>query len=148
MKILTLRQPWAWAVLSPIANKDVENRFWPTKYRGPVGIHAAKGMTKREFEIAKNFMLGIGVPLVPNPDEMYFGHILGVVEIVDCVQDSPSLWYEGAEVFGKNNYGFVLRNATPLSHPIPHKGMLSFWTPKNVNINNLLEETWQNRLQK
>jgi ASCH domain len=37
---LSVRQPWAWAIVS--GYKDVENRSWPTNYRGtylstPVG---------------------------------------------------------------------------------------------------------------
>lgn len=37
---LSLRQPWAWLVAAGI--KPVENRTWPTKFRGRFYIHAAK----------------------------------------------------------------------------------------------------------
>jgi len=39
MKAISLQQPWAWAILH--AGKDVENRRWNTRYRGPIAIHAS-----------------------------------------------------------------------------------------------------------
>src|SRR5207302_502261 len=38
MKALTVRQPWAWAIVQ--GKKDVENRSWRTDHRGMVAIHA------------------------------------------------------------------------------------------------------------
>ena len=38
MKALSIRQPWAHRILRE--GKDIENRDWPTRYRGPVLIHA------------------------------------------------------------------------------------------------------------
>jgi hypothetical protein len=40
MKIISIRQPWASLIVSGI--KDIENRTWPTRYRGPVLIHASQ----------------------------------------------------------------------------------------------------------
>lgn len=40
MKALSIRQPWAWMILH--AGKDIENREWPTRFRGRVLIHASK----------------------------------------------------------------------------------------------------------
>ena len=42
MRILTVRQPWAWAIIH--AGKDVENRVRNIagSYRGPVAIHVAR----------------------------------------------------------------------------------------------------------
>ena len=34
MKALSIRQPWAWAIIN--AGKDIENRQWPTKFRGSI----------------------------------------------------------------------------------------------------------------
>lgn len=42
MKALTLTQPWA--TLVAIGAKTVETRSWKTPYRGPLAIHAAKGL--------------------------------------------------------------------------------------------------------
>lgn len=40
MKTITIKQPWAWLIASGI--KDIENRTWPTKFRGRVLIHASQ----------------------------------------------------------------------------------------------------------
>ena len=45
---LSIRQPWSWAIL--VAGKRCENRTWNCKYRGPIYIHAAKGMKREEYE--------------------------------------------------------------------------------------------------
>lgn len=44
MKALTLTQPWASLVALNV--KRYETRSWRTSYRGPLAIHAAKGMPK------------------------------------------------------------------------------------------------------
>jgi hypothetical protein len=38
VKALTIRQPWAWAII--YAGKNIENRSWNTKLRGTIAIHA------------------------------------------------------------------------------------------------------------
>ena len=40
MKAITIRQPWASLIAS--SDKKYETRSWPTKYRGPIAIHAGK----------------------------------------------------------------------------------------------------------
>ena len=116
---LSIRQPWAWAIIH--AGKDIENRDWPTRFRGPVCIHAAKGMTAAEFNsfmrtihdvsLSRPFPAG---EMVPHSASLSRGGIIGVAEIVDCVGASAS-----PGCFGR--YGFVLRNAKPVGF-IPAKG--------------------------
>ena len=52
MKALSIMQPWAWLIAN--GHKDIENRSWPTRYRGPVLIHAGKredeGFDPRDFK--------------------------------------------------------------------------------------------------
>lgn len=121
---LSIRQPWAWAIIN--AGKDIENRDRKTKLRGPVCIHAAKSMTRSEFDgfmrtihhvsLTRPFPLGA---TVPHSAALAKGGIIGVAEIVDCVEASDSPWF-----FGR--YGFVLRNARPVDF-IPVKGALGFF---------------------
>lgn len=40
MKAITIRQPWAGLIA--VGEKVYETRSWPTKYRGPIAIHAGK----------------------------------------------------------------------------------------------------------
>lgn len=42
MRVLSLTQPWA--TLIAIGAKSFETRSWGTSYRGPLAIHAAKGL--------------------------------------------------------------------------------------------------------
>ena len=127
VKAISIRQPWAWAIIN--AGKDIENRSWPTKFRGPVCIHASKGMTGREWDDAMDFIdRTFPVPIASEigrrtsafrSNEAKRGGIIGTAEIVDCVDASDSPWF-----FGR--YGFVLRNVKPASF-IPVKGLLGFF---------------------
>ncbi|MBI4604468.1 MAG: ASCH domain-containing protein [Planctomycetes bacterium] len=110
MRALTLRQPWAWAIIH--AGKNVENRSWNTRIRGTVAIHAGMGLDGLEY-------LPRGVPR-PRAGDLVRGALVGLVDIVDVVERSRSKWFFGP-------YGFVLRNPRPLWKPIPCKGKLGFW---------------------
>lgn len=104
IKALSIRQPWCHHILND--GKDVENRSWPTRYRGRVLLHAGK-MTE---------YLPAALADVPR------GGIVGMAEITDCVTAMDSKWF-----FGK--YGFVLKN--PVALPlIPCRGALGFFTPE------------------
>lgn len=118
-KVLSIRQPWAWLILN--AGKDIENRTWPTRYRGPVLIHASKGMTRAEYEDASDPLWARGGQVIDLPDmhTLDRGGIVGSVEIVDCVTHSDSPWFCGP-------FGFVLRNPTPLPFR-PCRGALGFF---------------------
>ncbi len=119
MKAITLRQPWAWAIIN--AGKDIENRNWKTHFRGRVAIHAATGMTRGEYDWACEYIRGVDRGIrIPAYEDLERGAIIGSVEIVDCVQDSDSPWFTG-------KYGFVLARPRRLREPIPCKGALSFW---------------------
>lgn len=124
MKALSIRQPWAWLILH--AGKDIENRAWATRYRGRVLIHAAKGMSRAEFEEGLATAHGISAThpfpeglALPSPEEIERGGIVGSVEIVDCVNASRSPWFFGP-------YGFVLRDPQPLPFR-PYRGQLGFF---------------------
>lgn len=48
MKALTIQQPWASLMAS--GDKLYETRSWPTKYRGPIAIHAGKQIDPDVFQ--------------------------------------------------------------------------------------------------
>jgi hypothetical protein len=90
-RILTVRQPWAWAIIH--GGKTVENRVRNIAgdYRGPVLIHAAQQVDLAAFS-------GQSVPLVAaatafneantdvlksGPWHAHRGAIIGVVDLVD-----------------------------------------------------------------
>ena len=128
---ISIRQPWAWLIIN--AGKDIENRSWPTRFRGRVLIHASKGMTEQEYRDACNFMatdsrLAAALKSLPPMAELQRGGIVGECEVVGCVtgndaaSDSP--WFVG-------EYGFMLRSAKPLEFR-PCKGALGFFNPGNA----------------
>jgi len=122
MKAISIRQPWAWAILH--AGKDIENRDWPTRFRSTVAVHAAKGMTGEEWASAVHYICDRTLLTVHSlPDALrnpVRSAIVGLVDIVDCVTRSDSPWFQG-------EYGFVLANPRPLKTPIPCRGALNFW---------------------
>jgi len=127
MKVLSICQPWAWLIVN--GWKDIENRNWPTKFRGEFLVHASKGITRAEHANCIDPLSHVGGPVIDIPSfgDLERGGIVGIAEIVDCVRESDSPWYMG-------EFGFVLRNARPLPF-IPMRGMLGFFNaPDNFKL--------------
>jgi hypothetical protein len=122
MKALSVRAPWWWFILH--AGKDIENRDWPTGVRGTVYLHASKwwGMheVRADFEYADDILCHDRPSVLLNDMRSAGGCIVGTVDIVDCVRQSKSPWFNG-------DYGFVLRNPVAFEKPIPFKGALGFF---------------------
>lgn len=96
MKTLTVKQPWASLIVHGI--KDIENRTWPTKFRGRILIHSSKG-NKFEIEMDDE-QAKLAFPLLiekGTEGKIPFGSIIGSVEIVDCIINHPSVWAEKTE---------------------------------------------------
>lgn len=115
---LSVRQPWAWLIVN--GYKDVENRPRRMKYRGPLLIHAGLSRAACSEEnlawIKKRF--GVSIP----PD-FQTGGIVGIVEVVDCVEKHRSKWFE------KGGFGYVLTKPRRLPFRAC-KGQLSLFKPK------------------
>lgn len=118
MKALSVRQPWAWAIIH--ANKDIENRGWPLYYRGDILIHAGKNCTKKEYQLAKEFCQSMGVS-VPELKELRRGQIIGIVSIVSC---QYSLVSSGWGMPGQ--YHWEVKNPRE-TIPIPYIGQLKIF---------------------
>jgi len=135
VKALSIRAPWWWFILH--CGKDIENRDWPTKFRGTIYLHASKWWNAREarddFDCALSIYEAVqNVTLIADLDEPELpsitlrrlresgGCLVGTVDIVDCVTQSASPWFFG-------DYGFVLRNPVAFEKPIPCKGALGFF---------------------
>lgn len=132
-RALSVRAPWWWAILH--AGKDIENRTRRHSFRGRVWLHASRWW--RESVVDLHFVAamecharaGDGRP-VDMPDMAMLraagGHIVGSVEIVDCVAGADSPWFFGP-------VGFVLRDPVPLVQPVLCKGALGFFpVPRDV----------------
>lgn len=129
-KAISIKQPWAYLICAGI--KDVENRTWPTKYRGRVYIHASAKLAKHEFTWEQSSELTKHEEL-----DIVYSAIIGHVDIVDCVVNYPSIWAEKSETglldeptneYGKPIYNWILANPVLFDKPILNvKGKLSFW---------------------
>ena len=115
MRALSIRQPWAWLIVN--GYKDIENRTWPTQFRGRVYIHAGRRVVPDDFPEQREYLHRSGIIL---PSDMPRGAIVGEATITDCVNASDSPWFCGP-------YGFVLAAAVSYPEPIPCRGRLGFF---------------------
>ncbi|KAI3597676.1 hypothetical protein D8I24_6492 [Cupriavidus necator H850] len=126
MKALSIRQPWAWLIVN--GHKDIENRSWATKHRGPVLIHASKGMTRREYQDVQYFLFDLyetgpcNATLIklPKIEALERGGIVGIAHVTDCVRESGSPWHM------PDCWGFKLSDARPVPF-IAMPGKLGFF---------------------
>lgn len=139
MKAITVRQPWAWAIMH--AGKDVENRTrnLAGKYRGPVVIHAGLAEFEQDNMASRAHRDAHGTETSTVLD---FGAALGIVDLVDvhesgshacsgeercpehdnCVRSTYcSPWAQGDATH------LVLANPRPFAKPIGYKGALGLW---------------------
>lgn len=127
---LSVRQPWADLIVNGI--KDIENRTWPTAFRGRLLIHAS--MTVEWDDVEKVCgLLGLATPGDYQP---VTGALLGWTEIIDCVKTHPSRFFHGP-------YGFVLQGSQRLAVPVPWRGQRGiFQVPAGV-VGEVGDVEWQ-----
>jgi len=121
MKALSVKQPWAWLLAHGF--KDIENRSWPTTFRGRFYIHAGKSWgaeQEDDVEWVKDLAGEAGL-VIPLPDRFDLGGIVGEATVSDCVSNSESVWFNGP-------FGFVIADAQPVAL-LPCRGILGFFTP-------------------
>ena len=140
MRVLTVRQPWAWAIIH--GYKDVENRVRNIAgaYRGPVAIHASKSgdygalndpalaaAIERHMQATGEAWRYVDLPR---------GVILGVVDLTETHAYTPSVGCHDTN--GKiqmrkvmcspwaqpGNHHLRLEHPRPLAEPIPYVGAL------------------------
>ena len=152
MKAITLTQPWA--TLVAIGAKQVETRSWATSYRGPLAIHAAKGLKSvggykglADLVDSEPFFRafvqhGLAQRHSDPEDiiqELPMGAIVAMCVLVDCVHAAHWAHYHGISdqerAFGDyadGRYAWLLADIKPLPEPIPAKGALGLWEPDTL----------------
>lgn len=128
---ISVRQPWAWALIH--AGKTHENRSagaikWMVPLIGRRAIHASKGMTREEYEDARDFMASECGIACPAPADLLRGGIIGTVTIAGVVEDSESPWFFGP-------CGLVIEDPQPCDF-VPAVGALGYfkWQPADASI--------------
>jgi ASCH domain len=85
LKAITVKQPWAWAIVA--GYKDVDNRSRRTDFRGELLIHAAAELDPEGFQFLWEKGLYRALPA-----ELPQGGLVGVVSVVDCTRKADSDW--------------------------------------------------------
>ncbi|MBM2293780.1 hypothetical protein JQX09_17775 [Sulfitobacter pseudonitzschiae] len=116
-RALSIRQPWAWAILN--AGKRVENRPRRFNYRGPICLHASLFNDDGEHTIARHSIWRAAQMDIPQRSDLERGGIIGTAEIVDCIEQSDDPWFFGP-------FGLVLKDVQPVPF-IPVKGALGLF---------------------
>lgn len=143
MKALTIYEPWA--SLVALGAKKIETRSWPTKYRGPLAIHAGKTIRTEFMNLAwKEPFYSALKPLHNRVDgrpgiRYHFGCVIAIAQLVDCVEVRSDNVPSGPErYFGdyrRGRYMWILRDVKRLDKPIPARGHQRLWdwdTPEDI----------------
>jgi hypothetical protein len=112
MKALTICNPYPEMIL--LGEKPMENRTWPTSYRGPLLIHA-----------------GLSRAWLDDYDErkynLTFGALVGQCTLVDCVRLSNLPAHLVGHLHANGPYCWLLEDIERFSTPIPWKGAQGLW---------------------
>lgn len=126
MRILTVRQPWAWAIIH--GGKDVENRVRNIagEYRGPIAIHA--GLRLDEAGLADWMVRRAITPDTLVNDLYIVGNIVGVVDLVGVHHEGEGSCGDSVELCSDwaqaGAHHLQLANPRALDEPLPWKGGL------------------------
>ncbi|MCE5334237.1 MAG: ASCH domain-containing protein [Desulfobacteraceae bacterium] len=122
MKAISLWQPWA--SLMALGHKTIETRSWPTNYRGPLAIHAAKRVFIPDDPEFQDTLKELGI----NPFGLPVGAIVGVCELGKCTKIGVqyiSYLPRLEELFGDytpGRFAWEILNMIKLETPIPCRG--------------------------
>jgi activating signal cointegrator 1 len=121
LKALTICQPYAELIMR--GQKRVENRTWPTSYRGPLLIHAGKSKSWLSLDDVTLRDTAYDIPF----HEMEFGAIIGVATLDLCVHISLTNAVKGYEWLRAHEHTngpfcWVLSNVKRFDKPIPFRG--------------------------
>ncbi|MFL5313070.1 MAG: ASCH domain-containing protein [Myxococcales bacterium] len=142
MKGLTLTQPWASLVAAGV--KTIETRSWRSDYRGPIAIHAAKGLAGLrgswpcaganptldelgEFVDSQPRMLDALLDEYGQffrAGELPRGAIVAVAVLVDIVSTSDALGFDFIDDelpfgnFAPGRWAWVMSDVKPIKPPV------------------------------
>lgn len=134
LKMLTVRQPWASAIMLVEAPKTIENRTWATRVRGTIGIHAGQSIDRRAYGYGGDLDL-----VALSEAKRLAGFVLGTVGLVGCHRQDDdhcqfigcrrNMWAQFSDDPVHPIWHWELVEPRPLITPIRAKGALQFWEP-------------------
>lgn len=131
-KALTLTQPWA--TLVALGIKRIETRGWRTEYRGPLLIHAGKGMPAEaeDFAVALHGRIPQTLPVAAGdlPRGVIIAKVrlwriestYGAVANGDADDDERELGD-----YGPGRWAWLLDQVELIDPPVPWRGALNLW---------------------
>lgn len=149
MKAISLWQPWA--SLIAVGAKKFETRSWPTNYRGPIAIHAAKKPFDTDSFLDRElhpFAEVLGLPDIYSFDALPYGCIVATARLVDCHEmlddesgkmlniylQRPNYFKEYIQAIERHfgdwrpgRFAWELADVKALPRPIPAKGRQGLW---------------------
>lgn len=143
MKIITLWQPWASLIADDL--KRYETRSWPTSYRGPLLIHAAKRPVNPGEALSIRYGVGGGAVDMEQlqalehalGQEMPLGAVVAIADLTACLEMVEGISRSPSEVaniylqtplehavgdWRTGRYAWKLTNVQRLVEPIPWCG--------------------------
>ncbi len=144
MKALTICQPYAHLIALPesdFRHKRVENRTWPTHYRGRLLIHAGRSRDWMTVNEAEQIEDDYEIPL----KDMAFGAFVARARLADCVR------YEDGHArrrypwlamhqHASGPWCWILADIERLEHPVPWRGAQGLWEIDDADLERALRE--------
>lgn len=115
MKALTIRQPWAGAIVHQ--TKRVENRTWKL----PAAMHGARILIHAGAQLDRDAR-------VYGPNLGVYGAIIGAATLTGCHFHNGNQVCCSEWAF-EDTYHWTLADIVALPEPVPCKGRLGFWNP-------------------
>lgn len=107
-----------------IWKKTIELRKWNTNFRGKFLIHASKNMNKEKCKSLGIDYTKLGIGMIIGRAILY--DVKKYDNKTEFMKDK-NRHYADASIFDSYMYGFKIKNAQRLRHPIPFSGKLGFF---------------------
>lgn len=125
MKALSIRQPWAFAILH--LGKDIENRPRALHFTGPLAIHAGRAEDPGGYPALRAIAreAGFDPDDIPDPGDPMLrrGGFVGIVDMTGCIDGrdhrAAGPWFSGP-------YGYLLERPRTIPF-VPWPGQLGLF---------------------
>ena len=113
MKAISMMQPYAWLFANGLLR--IDDRTWPTAYRGAIAIHASLSFHQPYYD----FLVANTSLQLPRPDQFEKGGFVGIAQLTDCTAPLPGpmtrLDLNRSHFGAPGHHGFVLERAHPIA---------------------------------
>ena len=119
VRVLTVKQPWAWAIIHSDPKKDIENRQWKPAQPFFMLVHAGQ---KTDFD-AFRFMRRRGIK-PPLTSQLTYGAIIGAVTVRLWSDYTRSPWADP-----DSKWHWLLEDAVAFAEPLHCRGQMGLFKP-------------------